>query len=247
MCDMDGAIVIWRLFLCDMLDMNDSNVWHISFLYVTRLIVGARKHPFSFDAAALFRPHFRYDSSHIYENEMSHIWTGHVTQANKLCHMYERVLSHIWKYHVWNTNKTWHTNEWVISHIWLSHVTRNNLSYDTHQSVMARPWFRRAALIKESCHMAPLVSMSHVTQVSHVMYNTAIRHGTHMSDTSYQVSYHVSYTCYGVASISRLLKIIGLFCKEPYKRDDILQKRPMFLGSLLIVATPYEVSWHTYE
>ena len=29
------------------------------------------------------------------------------------------------------------------------------------------------------------------------------------------------------------------FAKEPYKRDDILQKRPVILRSLLIVATPY--------
>jgi len=28
--------------------------------------------------------------------------------------------------------------------------------------------------------------------------------------------------------------------KEPYKRDDILQKRPIILRSLLIVATPYQ-------
>jgi len=42
-----------------------------------------------------------------------------------------------------------------------------------------------------------------------------------------------------VATISRLLKIIGLFCKGPYKRDYILQKRPTILRSLLIVATPY--------
>ena len=28
------------------------------------------------------------------------------------------------------------------------------------------------------------------------------------------------------------------FAKEPYKRDDILQKRPIILRSLLIVATP---------
>jgi hypothetical protein len=43
-----------------------------------------------------------------------------------------------------------------------------------------------------------------------------------------------------VATISRLLKIIGLFCaKEPYKRDNFLQKRPIFLRSLLTVATPY--------
>jgi len=30
--------------------------------------------------------------------------------------------------------------------------------------------------------------------------------------------------------------------KEPYKRDDILQKRPLILSSLLIVATPYVLS-----
>jgi len=29
------------------------------------------------------------------------------------------------------------------------------------------------------------------------------------------------------------------FAKEPYKRDDILRKRPIILRSLLIVATPY--------
>jgi len=34
------------------------------------------------------------------------------------------------------------------------------------------------------------------------------------------------------------------FAKEPYKRDDILQKRQMILRSLLIVATPYEYSTH---
>jgi len=45
---------------------------------------------------------------------------------------------------------------------------------------------------------------------------------------------------YGGATISRLLNIIGLFAKEPYKRDDILQRVCMlwfknwsFLGSSL--------------
>ena len=31
------------------------------------------------------------------------------------------------------------------------------------------------------------------------------------------------------------------FAKEPYKRDDILQERPMIVRSLLIVATPYHL------
>jgi len=34
-------------------------------------------------------------------------------------------------------------------------------------------------------------------------------------------------------------KLCVSFAKEPYKRDYILQKRPMILSSLLIVATPY--------
>jgi len=35
------------------------------------------------------------------------------------------------------------------------------------------------------------------------------------------------------------LKVQVSFAKEPYKRAYILQKRPKFLRSLLIVATPY--------
>jgi len=34
-------------------------------------------------------------------------------------------------------------------------------------------------------------------------------------------------------------KLLVSFAKEPYKRDDILQKRPRISRSLLIVATPY--------
>jgi len=44
---------------------------------------------------------------------------------------------------------------------------------------------------------------------------------------------------YGVASVSRIDKIVGLFCKGPYNRDNILQKRPIILSILLTVATPY--------
>jgi len=37
------------------------------------------------------------------------------------------------------------------------------------------------------------------------------------------------------------LKLYVSFAKEPYKRDDILEKRPIILRSLLIVATPQQV------
>jgi len=35
-------------------------------------------------------------------------------------------------------------------------------------------------------------------------------------------------------------KLKVCFAKEPYQRDDILQKRPVILRSLLIVATPQQ-------
>jgi len=44
---------------------------------------------------------------------------------------------------------------------------------------------------------------------------------------------------YGVATMSRSLKLQVSFVKETYKRDDILQNRPIILRSLLIEATPY--------
>ena len=43
---------------------------------------------------------------------------------------------------------------------------------------------------------------------------------------------------YGVAMVSRLLKNVVLFCRVYFFKRALLQKRPMFLGSLLIVATP---------
>jgi len=43
----------------------------------------------------------------------------------------------------------------------------------------------------------------------------------------------------GVASAGTIDKITGLLTKEPYKRDNILQKRPIILSILLTEATPY--------
>jgi len=59
---------------------------------------------------------------------------------------------------------------------------------------------------------------------------------------TYLALYHLYYHGpYGVALVSRLLKITGLFAKKTYKRDYILQKRPMILSILLTVATPYHL------
>ena len=70
------------------------------------------------------------------------------------------------------------------------------------------------------------------------MYFQALRFELPVGFTCFFVQDHVSAHI-GVATISRLLKLKRLFAKEPYKRDDILQKRPIIFRSLLSVATPY--------
>ena len=53
---------------------------------------------------------------------------------------------------------------------------------------------------------------------------------------------YVTHCMYGVATVSRLLKIISLFSKYRLFYRALLQKRPMILRSLLIVATPYQLA-----
>ena len=84
-----------------------------------------------------------------------------------------------------------HTYEWVTSHIWMIRVANMNESCHTCEWVMSQIW------------------MSHVTHM-----NESFR--------KYELSYiwmrrvaNMNESChtYGVATISRLLKIIGLFCR----------------------------------
>jgi len=51
---------------------------------------------------------------------------------------------------------------------------------------------------------------------------------------------------YGVASISRLLKIIGLFAEYRLFNRVLLQKRPTILRGLLLVATTYAYDVYIY-
>jgi len=52
------------------------------------------------------------------------------------------------------------------------------------------------------------------------------------------MQYPRNITCMGWLRLVGSLKSLVSFAKEPYKRDNIPQKRPTILRSLLIVATP---------
>jgi len=81
--------------------------------------------------------------------------------------------------------------EWVMSHVWMSHVTHMNESCHTCESC---PTYERI--------------MSHIWVIPHiwVMLHMWMTHVTDKTESRCVV-------CNGVATISRLLKIIGLFCR----------------------------------
>jgi len=54
------------------------------------------------------------------------------------------------------------------------------------------------------------------------------------------LSVHMCHIDMGWLRLVGSLELKVSFSKEPYKKDDILQKRPIILRSLLVVATPYE-------
>jgi len=111
---------------------------------------------------------------------------SYATHMEESCHTYERVMSLSY--------------ERVVSQLSVSHVTRMNQSCYTHEPVKSHIWISR------------------VTHVSHV---------THMNESSHTYEWVMSHilkchvashkafnSAYGVATISRLLKIVGLFCKR---------------------------------
>jgi len=104
--------------------------------------------------------------------------------------------------------------------------------------------------MNESCH----VCMSHVTYewvMSHiwrsrvsdewVMWRMNESRHRWMSRIAYEwVTYEWVISRMGWLWLVGSIKLPVSFAKEPYKRDDILQKRPIILSILLTVATPYE-------
>jgi len=97
----------------------------------------------------------------------------------------------------------------------------------------------------QMCHTCACTWQWRCTNVPHVSVYTA---GVLSRRAPNVCLYMAVALYYGVALVSGINKIIGLFCKrvsfakEPYKRDNILQKRPRILSILLTVATPYRAT-----
>jgi len=176
------------------------------------------------------------ESRHTSEWVTSHIWMSHVTHMNESYHTSKWVTSHIWMSHVTHLNESsqgWFrvtcvaypkAKRWVMSHVmshtWMSHVTHMNESYHTSKWVMSHIWMSHVAHLNESCHTSEWVMshiwMSHVTgltlsDVYRIPQGKEMSHVTHIM--RHVTLVYKSCLTYGVATISRLLKILGLFCR----------------------------------
>jgi len=168
---------------------------------------------------------------------------------NKSCLTYEWVMSNIWMSHVAHMNESCHTYEWVISKGSTIVTAQPTLIFTNMYSRTSYVWHDSFIFVTWLIHMCGMThsyvwhdSFICVTWLIHTgdMTHSYVWHDSSHSHTQEHVLKNIfSRTCtYAVATIGRLLKILGLFCKRAHKRDDILQKRPMIFRSLLIVATP---------
>jgi len=103
-------------------------------------------------------------------------------------------------------NESCHTDECVISYEWISHVTHLSASCHTNE------WVRSH------------VGMGHVTRM-HESWHTYVRDMYIHSMTHIGMSHATQNNEYGVASNSRLLTIIGLFCKRTLQKRRYSAKK----------------------
>ena len=145
---------------------------------------------------------------------------------------YEWVMSQIWMCHITHTNKPSHKHEWVMSQINRPNALILRLGNNTHMDesrptygwVMSQMKMRYITHTNESCHTYEWV-MSHINRANALLLRLV--NNTHMDESRPAYEWVISpigMCCithtnkpshwYGVATMSRLLKNIGLFCKR---------------------------------
>ena len=141
-------------------------------------------------------------------------------------HIHEWVMAHIWMSHGTYMNESWHIYEWVMAHIGMSHVTQA-IYIHTCIFIHSQEWHivhRSEWGLHINEWVMAHIGISHVKQAIYLYSHVNIHTFTGMTHcSSFWVgscrwpianAIRCAYFKYGVATISRLLKIIGLFCKR---------------------------------
>jgi len=169
-----------------------------------------------------------------YVSHRSRIWMSHVT--------HESVMSHISISHVAHMNESCRTYEWVMSHIWMSHVTHINGSRHTqtypgsnyatrapspqpalskvpkinrHSQKSVRPWINTSTVNRHSQKSIDTLQNQFASEsIPQKILNLPYILLIEQTFENWCATRMAILNSHGVATICRLLKIIGLFCKR---------------------------------
>ena len=158
---------------------------------------------------------------------------SHVTCTNESCHPHECVMSHIRMSmshirmsHVTLMNAFTHMNESCRTCVsYVTHtpivVSEESVVVHTYEMIMSHIWMRHVTCTNESCHTCEWVmshirmcQVTHMNQSCHSHESVAVFTVADFRNTWRICLFVSSRWLYGVASVSRIDKIIGLFCKR---------------------------------
>jgi len=139
---------------------------------------------------------------------MARIWMRHGTHMNASWHAYECVMARIWMRHGTHMNASWHTYECVMARIWMRHGTHMNASLKMTNVFMLIYWMSHGTHMNTQCHTSCTRNVTYMHESWHT-YDDSFTCVTRLIRMCDMAHWHA----YGVATMSRLLKVIGLFCR----------------------------------
>ena len=143
---------------------------------------------------------------------------------------------HMTQLYVWcDSSCVWHDS--IVRMAWLNgmgDMPRASIMCVTWNNQMCVTWNNQMCVTWNN-QMCDMIRVIRVTWLNHIM--TGVTWLNHIYDMTEWYVWHIMGWLRLVGSI----KLYVFFAKEPYKRDYILQKRPIILSSLLIVATSWSL------
>jgi len=176
------------------------------------------------------------DMTHSYVLEKTH---SYVHQDPLICATWLIHMCHMTHPYVWHDSSICAWKDSLIRAPWPPHMCNMTHSYVWHDPFICVTWLIHMCL-KRLTHMCTMTP-SYVQHDSFICVTWPML----MCDSCQDIlggmeCLRLNDTHVGWLRLAGSLKLQVPFAKQPYKRDYILQKRPIISRSLLIVATPYE-------
>ena len=210
--------VTWLIHTCD---MTHSYMWHDSFIYATWLI-----HTCDMTHSYMWHDSFIYVTwlIHICDMTHSYVWHDSFVCATWPIHMCDMTHWYVW-------------HDSCVCVTWLMHMCIMTIKIDQNWSIVG--WFFRGGPLPHGSWSGEIITRNPPRGGGFLSIRVCTCAGeyickrTHAGNPFAQV-YVIDM---GWLRLVGSLKLLVSFEKQPYDSDDILQKRPVVLRSLRMVAT----------